>query len=601
MGNVIRKDELLLSTQVQRSAADFILEYLSQINVDKIFGVPGGAIEPLFDAVARFNRNTCLKPTIQLITSRHEAGAVFMADGYARESGRLAVCCATSGPGSTNLITGIASAYMDHIPMLVLTPQTSMTGFGRQELQDSSDDSISIVTMLSRCTRYNSMVTHVDQLKYKLMKAVEAAFTYPRGPVHLSIPMDIWHQTVDAELPQVMVDFKPRGNNGYDQENYEALCQLVAGGKKSLFLLGADSLPYIDTITTCAELIGAEIVTTPAAKGAIQANHPQYRGVVGFAGHPQAADLLLDTEIDHIVVIGSDLSPFETAGLCSSDTVNHKMLYINHSVADGFVYESAQLQLYGNLEKIFYDLKNYLHKRQVIDSYAHKKSAYSHRCNVVQYTDLSKAGYDSRIPSSAHIDQPEKGALVKPQYLMAKLPGMFPLAARYHIDAGNSWAWATHYLHLNSVLNYRIAMGFGSMGWAIGASVGAACAQDEAPVVCITGDGSYLMSGQEITVAVQQQLPVIFVVLNDSAYGMVKHGQRLGGAEQIGFELPSVDFAMMARAVGAKGVTVHNAQELDELDMNSLLDTKGPVLLDIHIDSEQIPPMASRMKELGRG
>lgn len=184
---------------------------------------------------------------------------------------------------------------------------------------------------------------------------------------------------------------------------------------------------------------------------------------------------------------------------------------------------------------------------------------------------------------------------------MSKLPGMLPSSARFHIDAGNSWAWATHYLHLNSISNYRIAMGFGSMGWAPGAAVGAASAQDEAPVVCITGDGSYLMSGQEITVAVQQRLSIIFIVLNDSVFGMVKHGQRIGGAEQIGYELPRVDFSLMAQAVGARGIAIRSAQAFDELDIHSLLDGNGPVLLDIHIDSEEVPPMASRLKGLGRG
>ncbi len=610
MINAISKDQLLFSGSEQSTAADFVLEFLSHINVDKIFGVPGGAIEPLFDAVARFNRrndvslspgcNPKVKPSIQLITSRHEAGAVFMADGYARETGHLAVCCATTGPGSTNMITGIASAYMDKTPMLILTPQTSMSNFGRQDLQDSSDDAISIVTMLSRCTRYNSMVTHIDQLKYKLMKAVKTAFIYPAGPVHLSIPIDIWTQMVDADIPDGSAGFKKRGNEGYDQESYEALCKLVVGGKKLLFLLGENSLPYSKSIVACAELLAADIVTTPTAKGCIQANHPLYKGVLGFAGHQQAEDILTDEHLDYVVAIGSNLNPFETAGLCDNMTVVEKMLYINHSVTDGMVCESAGIQLYGSLKKIFHDLEAYLIKRQVIDSYVGMEQSDS-RFNVARYKSVKQGASDKNIASLTHVDQPERSALVKPQYLMGKLPAMFPLATRFHVDAGNSWAWATHYLHLNSVSNYHIAMGFGSMGWAIGAAVGAASAQSDAPVVCISGDGSYLMSGQELTVAVQQQLSVIFVILNDSAYGMVRHGQRIGGAEQIGFELPSVDFAMIARAMGARGMTVRNAQELDELDVASLHESNGPVLLDVYIDPEEVPPMASRLKELGRG
>ncbi len=571
-----------------------------QIEVDTIFGIPGGAVEPLFDAISRQQRNHKSGDQIQLITSRHEAGAVFMADGYARESGRLAVCCATTGPGSTNMITGIASAYMDKIPMLILTPQTSMSSFGRHDFQDSSDDAISIVTMLSKCTRYNSMVTHVGQLKYKLMKAVKRAYTYPYGPVHLSIPMEIWDQIVEDELPDAAVSFKPKGSEGYDQESFKALCKLAADGKKLLFLLGQESLSCADEIVACAELLGAEIVTTSTAKGAVAADHPLYRGVLGFAGHRQAEDILSGDEIDHIVAIGSNLNPFETASLCDNAAVIEKMLYINHSIADGLVSELAHLQLYGSLKKIFSDFKGYLTKRQLIDNHVLSARAKGQR-HLLESTGMAQSEHRNNIALTTAINQPDKQARVKPQYLMKKLPAMFSEATRYHVDAGNSWAWATHYLHLNFASNYETSMSFGSMGWAIGAAVGAACAQNKAPAVCITGDGSYLMSGQEITVAVEQQLPVIFVILNDNAYGMVKHGQRIGGAEEIGFELPAVDFAMMARAVGARGVTVKNAAALDALDIPSLLEDGGPLLLDVYIDSEEVPPMASRLKELARG
>ena len=609
MNNAIRKDELVL-TERKTTAADFVLEYLSQIKVDKIFGVPGGAIEPLFDAVARFNRNVLSSlpiakdrnsaSIIDLITTRHEVGAAFMADGYARETGHLAVCCATTGPGTTNLLTGVASAYMDNIPMLVLTPQTSMSTFGRNDLQDSSDDSISTVSMFSHCTRYNSMVTHVDQLRNKLMKAVKTAFTYPYGPVHLSIPREIWDQEMSEATAVNIAGFKPHGNEGYDYDGYDALCRLVKNDKKLLFLLGPDCLPYAKAIVECAELLNADVVTTPAAKGCIQASHPLYKGVLGFAGHRQAEDVLWDDCVDHIVAIGTNLNSFETAGLCENITIIEKMIYINHIVSDGLVAEAAHLQLYGSLKKIFNDFACFLTKRQVLAARLEGSSMQRH-CNVIQYDGVAQVDCKNSVALSTRVNQSENTALVKPQYLMSKLPDMLPSSARFHVDAGNSWAWATHYLHLNSASKYKIAMGFGSMGWAIGAAVGAACAQDEAPVVCITGDGSYLMSGQEITVAVQQQLSVVFVVLNDSAFGMVKHGQRIGGAEQIGFELPGVNFAMMAQAVGARGVTISNVQALDELDLGALLEIGGPVLLDIHIDAEEVPPMAARLKDLGRG
>ncbi len=609
MSNAIRKVEQDLPRLNKRTAADFILDYLSQIDIDKIFGVPGGAIEPLFDAIARFNRNAHdsinMKNSheqtslIDLIVSRHEVGAAFMADGYARESGRMAVCCATTGPGSTNLITGVASAYQDQIPMLVLTPQTSIANFGQYDLQDSCDDAISIISMFSTCTRYNSMVTHIGQLKHKLIKAVKAANTHPRGPVHLSIPMEIWNHEMEDEVIVNNASPVAARHEGYAHDGYDELCKLVNQDKKSLFLLGPESLPYAQAIVECAELLNAEIITTPTAKGAVQANHYLYKGVLGFAGHTQATEALMNDDLDNIITIGTNLNPFETAGLCNNRAVVEKMVYINHFGSDSLVSDASALQLYGSIHKIFHDFKKDLLAQSVTNKTTQNMLP-TQSSHVLQDMRVTKIYCERSIAALTRVDQLEKSAVVKPQYLMRKLPELLPLAARYHVDAGNSWAWATHYLHLNAASNYKVSMGFGSMGWAVGAAVGAACAQKEAPVVCITGDGSYLMSGQEITVAVQQQLSVIFVVLNDSAYGMVKHGQRIGGAEEIGFELPRVDFVLMAQAVGARGISIRNAQELDELDVTSLLSEKGPVLLDIYIDAAEVPPMASRLKELGR-
>jgi acetolactate synthase-1/2/3 large subunit len=181
---------------------------------------------------------------------------------------------------------------------------------------------------------------------------------------------------------------------------------------------------------------------------------------------------------------------------------------------------------------------------------------------------------------------------------MCELSRRFPDNTRFVCDAGNCWAWATHYLHLKKGGHFRIGMGYGAMTWAIGAAVGTALGNRGAPVVCITGDGSFLMSGQELTVAVQHRLPVIFVILNDQALGMVKHGQRLGGGEPIGFELPPVDFAGVARAMGAQAYTILEPDDFASLDMAAICSASQPTLLDVHIDPEEVPPIQARMKVL---
>lgn len=181
-------------------AGDLITHMLEQIDVEYIYGIPGGAIEPLYDAMARSERRGGLRTVV----SRHETGSVFMANGYAQQTGKLGVCCATTGPGATNLITGLADAYENHVPVLAITAQTALPTFGRGAFQESSCTGIDTVGMFQYCTRYNSLVSHVDQLPHKLVSAIMTAYQNPMGPVHLSIPRDVLAQP--AQLPSKNFD-----------------------------------------------------------------------------------------------------------------------------------------------------------------------------------------------------------------------------------------------------------------------------------------------------------------------------------------------------------------------------------------------------------
>ncbi len=206
------------------------------------------------------------------------------------------------------------------------------------------------------------------------------------------------------------------------------------------------------------------------------------------------------------------------------------------------------------------------------------------------------------------VDNPFKsapaGAPTKPQYLMRELGWRSPPDTRFLVDSGNSTAWAIHHLgmhdHRPSAGGWmRVMMNFAPMGWAIGGAVGTALANRAAPVVCITGDGSLLMNGQEMTVALTEKLCVVFVILNDAALGMVKHGQRLAGAEPVGFELPPVDFRLLAESMGIPGHVIHTAEDFDDLDLGAILRRPGPTVLDVRVDKEEVPPMGLRIKILG--
>ena len=600
----------------QRTYADLIVEYLYQIGAHYVFGIPGGAIEPFYNALARHERdfsepeyqqgeednilariNHGGRRKIRSVIARHETGAASMADGFARETGHLGVCCGTTGPGTTNLITGVASAYADEVPMLVITPQTALPSFGRSGLQESSADAIDTVSMFENCTRYNSLVSHPDQLESKLVAALVAAFRMPRGPVHISVPMDIMNSPIGMDGPIYNVVNMLRQPIITEERSLDALCEKVVnvlqqGQGKIVVFIGHSCAGAVDQVVAFCELISAQFVTTPTGKRWINPRHPLYRGVFGFAGHESAHSVLQDDHVSLILAAGTDFGELSTNGWDKHALLNEKLVHIEESM-QGFEHSPmAGLHVYGHLQTVF----------ETLTSVVERTPALQH-CLPARADRDSWPVWPGRIPPGVTVVNPEmcssSDSPVKPQRLVCELVDRLPASTRYVVDAGNAWCWSTHYLHAKQAGTYRIAMGFGAMGWAIGAAVGTAIGGEGEPVVCLTGDGSFLMSGQEITVALVENLPIIYVILNDQALGMVKHGQRLGKAERIGYTLPNVDFAAMAVAMGVKAYRIESLEHLLELDFDKVLASGGPVLLDVQIDPDAVPPMGSRVKVLG--
>jgi acetolactate synthase-1/2/3 large subunit len=561
-------------------AVDLIISYLEQIGVEYVFGVPGGAIEPFYNALARSSRRGGLRPVV----ARHETGAAFMADGYARETGRIGVCCATSGPGATNLITGVACAYENEIPMLVITAQPSLHLQGKGALQESSGAGIDTVAMLRTCTRYSALVNHSEQLERKLVSALLSAYQPTPGPVHLSIPADVQRAVMSGgpayDLAHLLLPPSP-----VDVAAVQMLNAQLLQAKKVVALIGSSCGEAIDLILELVEKIGAEFVVTPDAKGFISPRHPLYTGVFGFAGHPSATDAINDKNVDLILVVGSGLGEWSSNGWHES-LLNDRMVHIDSCDAHLMRSPMARLHVRGNIRSVFEALLEGLRKEGI--------------------TEAVSLGERRRFKRNATDDpyrSPVPQAPIKPQYLMRELGWRSPPNTRFLADTGNSTIWAIHNLSMHDHEPsdggwMRVTMNFAPMGWAIGGAVGTAMANREVPVVCLTGDGSMLMNGQEISVALTEKLSILFVVLNDSALGMVKHGQRLAGAEQVGVELPVVDFRLLAASLGVPGYVIRTADDFDRLDLDQILRREGPTLLDVRVDKDEIPPMGVRMKVL---
>jgi acetolactate synthase-1/2/3 large subunit len=540
-----------------------------------------------------------------------------MADGYTRETGKLGVCCATTGPGATNLITGVASAYADEIPMLVITAQTQLNTFGKGAIQESSCTGVNTLGMFEYCTRYNSLVSHIEQLEGKLYAAIGAAFQSPGGPVHLSIPLDILRCSLPREGGAFRLDRLAAPQSLINKSEIAELHAAITNAKSIVFLIGLGCSEAMSAILDLARITKATLVTTPSGKGLVNPYHPQFKGVFGFAGHSSAYAALAHPDVDLVVAMGTSLGEFESMAWDEKAILNNRLIHIDSSLEHLSRSPMARLHVRGRILAVLEGLLEfYKTERQhgVYDWMAFRQRLRDKEA----VADRRVAGSTGRpcipvqLPHHFTVEEESKclddSTPIKPQRLMHELSRLFPLNARFIADTGNGCIWAIHYLHpLNRRMAgdssvsgglIRMAMGFCSMGWAIGGAVGTALGRPGVPVVCITGDGSFLMNGQEITVAVEEQLPVIFIVLNDAALGTVKHGQRMAKAEPIGYQLPPVNFAMMARAMGAEAYTIHSPQDLKGLDIEHLCKRRGPSLLDVHIDGEEVPPMNLRVMAL---
>lgn len=594
--------------EISMDMADLLVAYLEQMGVEFVFGVPGGAIEPLYNAIAR---NLRRGGNLNHIVARHEAGAAFMADGYARETGKIGVCISTSGPGATNMLTAVATAYGNNVPMLVITGQPALPSFGKHTLQESACTGIDVLGMFRHCTRYNSLVSHPQQLEWKLITALQHATRSPAGPVHLSVPVDVFRAPTTQVKPNYDMSALLRPAALVDSGAIESLRDMLAESRNVVILVGGGCGDSIHSILQFAQLKGATFVTTPDGKGLVSPQHPLYRGVFGFGGHASAEAALNDPSVDLIVAVGTSMGEWNTGGWNAS-LLNDRLVHIDESEEHLARTPMARYHLRGSLRAIFDRLIDRIHQ------------AGSHTDPAVERRRIARDKAAQDWPHVAMLDSPEAfnsdANPLTPQRLMKELGELFPYNTRYLADAGNSVAWATHYLQpqcrrmgerrfggdrpremgkrQSSGGWLRLTTHFAPMGWAIGAAIGTAAGNPSAPVVCITGDGSFLMSGQELSVAVAEQQCVIFVILNDRALGMVKHGQRLGGGEQIGYALPPTDFAAISRAQGGRGFTIRSAADLQALDIKSICNYPGPTLLDVYIDPEQVPPMGSRLRVL---
>jgi len=562
------------------SVAELLLEYLKREGVRTVFGLPGGPLTPVFDALYR-------DPALRVVTARHEAGAAFMALGYARVSGRLGGCFVTTGPGATNAITGIAAAKSDSLPVFILTAQVATATFGRGSIQDSHDD-VDIVAMFKSITKTSVMLAHPHNFAATMRRALRCAMTGRRGPVHLNLPTDFMKKKVpdEAQWPQ---EYRPL-SRAFDREAIKAAAERLLAAEKPAILAG-NGVNLGDAraeLLELAELLSIPVATTPRGKGAFPERHPLALRVFGVASSPWAEAYLLEERADVLFVIGSSLHECSTQGWDARLKPTQALLQLDVEPAVIGRNYPVTVPMVGDVKTTLRELL--FHVKRLIARGEHGVRA-----------DLSALRRAKRR-SSPLLDEAatRSDALpIKPQRLMRELNEALPEDAIVFLDSGNHTLWATHYLDATGRNAFVHSWGdFGAMGYGVAAPIGGKLAAPDRPVVAIVGDGAFAMQGMEVSTAATHGIAVVWVVFNDSRLNAVYHGQKLQYAGRtIGCDFLRMDIAKIAEGLGAVGRRVTAVEEIGPALTEALASGK-PTVLDVWIDAEEVPPIHSRIRAL---
>jgi len=580
--------------QPDEEIGDWLLNTFLEFGISQVFGIPGAAIEPFFNALGRAQRNN----KINFTTVKHETAAAFAAEGYFRFSGKPAVCCSTAAPGITNLITGVANAKIERIPLIVITAQVPMKDFESGAPQDSATHYLDAQNLMSEVCTYSTLITHPHQIINKLCFGLSLLQGASPGPIHFSFPLDILKQKIndlnfDFPTPFQIVSSMAKHENTISNEKFAELTTIIqAFGENVTLYFGKDVSRSSECFIKIATALNWTLLCSPEGKGLIDHDHPQFKGVTGLAGHNFAAKHLTTTN-DLIVLLGTTFDQSCNGGWNIMDFPHKRMIQINQTPAEIQAYVPTTLRISCDMNDLSMRLAKTLKVplRSVEQQFTAKRP---------DYID----DYHWRLMNSktANTDR------IKPQTFIGGLNQLAGSTVPICADCSSSFLWAIHLwkskpkLRSATANNFHVTTTFGSMGWAISSSMGIAQAIKEAgsdiPAICITGDGSYLMSSQEIGTAAQLNLRLAIFILNDSSYGLVQHCQKIVGAEQIATQLPDIDFTKIAQAQGIKGYHIRNSNDLT-FAWSDFQRGQGPALFDVYIDTEEIPPFGNRLKNLG--
>lgn len=534
-----------------------VIECLKEQGVDTVFGYPGGAILNIYDELYKHSDE------IKHILTSHEQGASHAADGYARVTGKVGVCMATSGPGSTNLVTGIATAYMDSIPMVAITANVGVDYLGRDSFQE-----IDIAGITMPITKHNFIVKDVTKLADTLRRAFKIAQTGRPGPVLVDITKDVTADKTDYEKANI-----PPINRSTDmirQEDLELAVKMINKSKKPFVFIGGGAV----ISNASAELkefvdkVDAPVADTLMGKGGFDGTDSRYTGMVGM--HGTKPSNLGITECDLLITIGARFSDRVT-GNAKKFARNAKILQIDVDPAEINKNVQTHHSIIGDVKEVLIRLNKMLEKQD------HSKWL----DHIMELKEKHPLKY-------------RKDILTGP-YILEKLYEITEGNAIISTEVGQHQMWAAQYFKYKNPRTLLTSGGLGTMGYGLGAAIGAKVGKPDATVVNIAGDGCFRMNMNEIATTTRYNIPVIEIVFNNHVLGMVRQWQTLFYGKRYSNTTlnDKVDFVKVAEAMGAKAYRITKPEEVEGI-IREAIESNEPVLIDCIIDSdEKVWPMVA--------
>lgn len=542
---------------MQLTGAEIVVECLKEQGVDTVFGYPGGAILNVYDALYKH------RSEIRHILTSHEQGASHAADGYARATGKVGVCLATSGPGATNLVTGIATAYMDSIPIVAITCNVGVPLLGKDSFQE-----IDITGITMPITKHNFIVKDVAKLAETIRKAFRIAMSGRPGPVLIDIPKDVTSNVTEYEKEE-LGKYNPRETHINEEEIERAAALIEASERPFVFVGGGAVLSDAsEELLEFVNKLDAPVTDTLMGKGAFPGTDPRYTGMLGM--HGTKASNFGVSECDLLIVVGARFSDRVT-GNTETFAKNARILQIDIDPAEMDKNVIITAGVTGDIKTVLGILNKKIGQQEHSDWLAKIE------------------GYKEKYPLKYHHD------ILTGPFIVEEIYRQTEGGAIITTEVGQNQMWAAQYYKFTKPRTLLTSGGLGTMGYGLGAAMGAKTGCPDKTVINIAGDGCFRMNMNEIATAVRHNIPVIEVVINNHVLGMVRQWQDLFYDERYSATVlrDKVDFAKVAEAMGAVGMCVDTQEGFREAFAEALT-LDRPVVIDCQIGSDdKVWPMVA--------